>query len=288
MYQGSFVSLITPFNDQLEIDSKKLQELVLWHLDEKSDGLVIGCTTGEGSSLNIEEKRYLLKIVLDVAKKKIPVILAVNSLVDRDSIFLTKQAKELGVDGCLVAVPCYSKSEESKYFEYFYEVSKVGVPLIICHDPQIQGIKLSARILSELSTLPHVMGIQEGSGESCITEDILSSCCTTIFSGRDAATYNLMQKGAQGSISNIANIIPSVWARLISLYFNKEYDKALFLQKKHEQLSNALILENSSLAIKYALSLTQRCLPYIRTFTPPLQEASQEAIKKAMRHLSLI
>lgn len=288
MYQGSFVSLVTPFNEKLEIDNKKLQELVLWHLDEKSDGLVIGCSTGEGSSLNIEEKRYLLKIVLDVTKKNIPVILAVNGLNDRDSVFLTKQAKELGADGCLITVPCYSKSEEFKYFQYFYEVSKVGIPLIICHDPQIHGVKLSARVLSELSTLPHIMGIQEGSGEPCITEDILSSCYTTIFSGRDATTQNLIQKGAQGSISNIANIIPSVWARLISLYFNKEHDKALFLQKKHEQLSNALILENSSLSIKYALSLTQRCLPYIRTSTLPLQESSQEAIKKAMKQLSLI
>jgi 4-hydroxy-tetrahydrodipicolinate synthase len=288
MYQGSFVSLITPFNKKLEIDNEKLEELVLWHLDEKTDGLVVGCNTGEGSSLNVEEKRYLLKRVLDVTKKNIPVIFATKCLCDKDSILLTKQAKQLGADGCLVNVPCYSKSEESKYFQYFYEASKIGVPLIICHDPKAHGVKLSPRVLSELSTLPYIIGIQEGSGESYITEDILSRCYTTIFSGQDAMTYNLMQKGAQGSISNIANIIPSVWARLISLYFNKEYDKALFLQKKHEQLSNALILENPSLAIKYALSLTQRCLTYTRASALPLPEASQEAIKKAMKQLSLI
>jgi len=288
MYQGSFVSLITPFDKKLEVDNKRLQELVLWHLDERSDGLLVGCVAGEGSSLNIEEKQHLLKIVLGVTKKNMPVILACDGLNFRDSILLTKQAKALGADGCSIAIPSYSKSEELKCFQYFYEISKVGLPLIICHNPQTYGIKLSANVLSELSTLPCIIGIQEGSGEASITEDILSRCSTTIFSSQDAATRFLMQKGAQGSISNIANVIPSLWARLVSFYFNKEYDKALFLQKKYQQLSDALTLEHVPLSVKYALSLTQKCTPYIRAPALPLQESSQEAIKKAMKLLSLI
>ncbi|MEI8300432.1 MAG: dihydrodipicolinate synthase family protein, partial [Chlamydiota bacterium] len=154
MYQGSFVSLITPFDKKLEVDNKRLQELVLWHLDERSDGLLVGCVAGEGSSLNIEEKQHLLKIVLGVTKKNMPVILACDGLNFRDSILLTKQAKALGADGCSIAIPSYSKSEELKCFQYFYEISKVGLPLIICHNPQTYGIKLSANVLSELSTLP--------------------------------------------------------------------------------------------------------------------------------------
>lgn len=288
MYKGSLVALITPFNEHLEVDYKKLADLVEWHISEGSDGIVLGGSTGECLVLNSEEKEKILKTTLEIAKNRVPVIMGTGCSDTRASIVKTKRAKELGADGCLVVVPYYNKPTEQGCFQHFYEVSRVGLPLIVYHHPGRTGIKLTARLLSELATLPNIMGIKEASGDLYLTEDVLEKCNTIIYSGDDILTYPLMQKGAQGVISVIANLVPRAWSDLVSSYFDKDYDKALRIQKKYQKLNEALILESNPQGIKYALSIVDKCMPYIRLPLIMPREETKKAIELAMKNLSLI
>jgi 4-hydroxy-tetrahydrodipicolinate synthase len=288
MYKGSFVALITPFDHHLEVDYNQLAKLVEWHIKEGTDGIVVAGSTGEGIVLSAEEKENILKVALEVAKNKIPVIMGTGCSDTRASIARTKRAKELGADGCLVVVPYYSKPTEQGCFQHFYEIAKVGLPMIIYHHPGRTGVKLSARLLRELAAIPHIMGIKEASCDLNLTQDILEKCETTIFSGDDVLTYPLMQKGAHGVISVIANLVPKDWHQLVEAYFNRDYDKALKIQMKYQKLNEALLLETNPQGIKYALSLTQKCLPTIRLPLVMPREETKKAIEQAMKNLSLL
>ena len=160
--------------------------------------------------------------------------------------------------------------------------------MIIYHHPGRTGVKLTARLLSELVALPNIIGIKDSSGDLYVTEDILKRCDTMMLSGDDVLTYPLMQKGAQGVISVIANLVPKDWRELVASYFNKDYDKALKLQMKYQKLNEALLLETNPQGIKYALSLVDKCLPYIRLPLVMPREETKAAIKQAMKALALV
>ena len=288
MYQGSLVALITPLDERLEIDYKRLEALVEWHIEEGVDGIVIGGTTGEGIVLSDLEKEKILSTVVKTAKKRIPILMGTGCSDTRASILRTKMAKELGADGCLVIVPYYNKPTEQGCFQHFYEISRVGLPLIVYHHPGRTGIKLTARVLSELAALPNIMGIKECSGDLYLTEDVLEKCYTMILSGDDTLTYSLMQKGAQGTISVLGNLVPREWNKLVSACLNKDYSKALSIQMKYQKLNEALLLETNPQGIKYAMSLLGKCLPYVRLPLIMPREETKIAIKQAMKNLSLI
>lgn len=288
MYQGSFVALITPLDRHLEVDYLKLQQLVEWHIAMGTDGLVLGGTTGEGIVLSDEEKDKVLIKAVEVAKRRIPIIMGTGCSDTRASIARTKRAKELGADGGMVIVPYYSKPTEQGCFQHFYEISRIGLPLVIYHHPGRTGIKLPARLLGELAALPNIMGIKDCSGDLCLTEDVLAKCHTTMLSGDDLLTYPLMQKGAQGTVSVIGNLVPKEWSQLVYACLNRDYNKALQMQKKYQKLNEALLLETNPQGIKYALSLAGKCDPYIRLPLVMPREETKIAIRQAMQQLSLI
>jgi 4-hydroxy-tetrahydrodipicolinate synthase len=288
MYQGSLVALVTPLDEHLEIDYKRLEMLVEWHIAEGTEGIVLGGSTGEGIVLSDEEKENILKTVLKVAKKRIPIIMGTGCSNTRAAVARTKRAKELGADSCLVIVPYYNKPTAQGCFQHFYEISRAGLPLIVYHHPGRTGVKLSAHVLSELVALPNIVGIKDSSGDFNLIEDVLSMCNTTIFCGDDGLTYPLMQKGVQGTISVIGNLIPREWSRFVSACLNKDYDTALLMHKKYQKLNEALLLETNPQEIKYAMSLIGKCSPYLRLPLIMPREETKIAIRQAIQNLSLI
>lgn len=288
MFYGSLVALVTPFTKDLEVDYQRFKELVEWHVQEGTEGLILCGSTGEGITLSNDEKQSLLKAAVEVGKNKLPLIMNTGCSNTKASIESTKRALELGADGCLAVVPYYNKPSDRGCFQHFYEMSRVGLPLIVYHHPGRTGIKLSTSTLTELAALPNIVGIKESSGELHVTEDILSRCSTTILSGDDHLTYSLMQKGAKGTISVIGNLIPKTWSQFVSSSLDKNYDEALRIHMLHQKLNDALCLETNPQGIKYALSLLNKCNPYVRLPLVMPSDETKSIIKKTMQMLSLI
>ena len=288
MFSGTIVALVTPFTKDLEVDYDTVKKLVDWHLLEGTDGLVVCGSTGEGITLSHQERYEILKVVLETSKGKFPIIMNTGCSNTRASIENTKLALDLGADGCLAVVPYYNRPSDKGCFQHFYEISRVGLPLIVYHHPGRTGIKLSTSTLRELVALPNIIGIKEASGETHVTQDVLAKCKTTIFSGDDSLTYSLMQKGAQGVISVVGNIIPKTWSKLVNSYLNEEYDEAFRIQTLHKKLNEALNIEINPQGIKYAMSLLKMCNPYMRLPLVMPSDETKSVIKRSLELLSLI
>ncbi|MCH9630047.1 MAG: 4-hydroxy-tetrahydrodipicolinate synthase [Chlamydiia bacterium] len=288
MFSGTIVALVTPFTNDLEVDYFAIRQLVDWHLSEGVDGIVVCGSTGEGITLSKEEKFEILKVAIETSKGRIPIIMNTGCSNTRESIVSTKRALDLGADGCLAVVPYYNRPSDEGCFQHFYEISRVGLPLIVYHHPGRTGIKLHTSTLRELVALPNIIGIKEASGETHVTQDVLAKCKTTIFSGDDSLTYSLMDKGAQGVISVVGNVIPKTWSTLVNCYLNKEYDEAFRIQSEHQKLNEALNIEINPQGIKYAMSLLKLCNPYMRLPLVMPSDETKSIIRKSLEDLSLI
>ncbi len=145
MFKGSIVAIITPFTHEGEVDYEAFKELVDWHAAEGTHAIVCCGTTGEAPTLSSEEQMQIFKTAVDVSKKRVPIIAGTGTYDTRKTVEKTRKAKELGVDGCLVVVPYYSRPTPEGCIAHYTEVSKVGLPIIVYHHPGRTGVSLSAK-----------------------------------------------------------------------------------------------------------------------------------------------
>ncbi|MCX6989941.1 MAG: 4-hydroxy-tetrahydrodipicolinate synthase [Chlamydiae bacterium] len=282
MLQGSIAAIITPFLENGEVDFIGFRNLVLWHIEEKTDALVICGTTGEGSTLSPEEQIELLRSAVREAKGRVPVIMGTGTNDTRVSARNTEAAKENGADGCLVIVPYYNKPTFEGCYEHFSRIANVGLPVIVYHHPGRTGIKFSAEQLSDLCLIPQVIGIKDASGDIQLAAEFMRISSASFFSGDDALTLPLIALGAKGVISVVANVIPGPWKELVASCIEGDYTRARVLLAKYLPLCNALFLETNPQGVKYAVSLLKRCEPYLRLPLIEPKEVVKEQIARAL------
>ncbi|HRW58674.1 MAG TPA: 4-hydroxy-tetrahydrodipicolinate synthase [Chlamydiales bacterium] len=271
MFSGSIVALITPFTQSGQIDIGALQNLVEWHIEQGTDAICCCGTTGEAPTLSEEEKLVVMKACVDAAKKRIPVIAGTGTNCTRRSLEMTLKAKTIGVDAALVIVPYYNRPTQLGVVAHFREVAKAKLPMIIYHHPKRTGIAVEPRTFSMISQIPEVIGIKEASSNISVYDQIASSTSLPMYSGDDMLTVQMMQHGAKGVISVIANVIPKQWKEIIDLCKQKNWDEALKKEKRLVSLLNTLSLEPNPQCIKYAVSHIGKCSERIRL---PLLEPS--------------
>jgi len=192
MIEGSIVALITPFDEGGRVDFTALEKLIAWHIEEGTDGLVLCGSTGEGSSLSIEEKRAIFETAVKSGKGKITLIAGTGSNQTQESVALTQEAKNIGVDACLAIVPYYLRPTPEGCYRHFAEIAEADLPMIVYHHPGRTGIKLSADALAHICEIPQVIGIKEASGDLSLALEILRKTNKPLFSGDDTlALLNL-------------------------------------------------------------------------------------------------
>lgn len=276
MFSGSIVSLVTPFTDTGEVDFEALKELIAWHVDSGSDAIVCCGTTGEAPTLSSQEQLEIFKVAVDVVHKKIPVIAGTGTYNTLETVKKTEAAKALGVDGCLIVIPYYNRPTPEGCFAHYKATSKVGLPIIVYHHPGRTGVELSAQVLADICTLPHIVAVKETSGKLEIAKELKLLSNTTIFSGDDIIGLEMLELGAKGVISIVANLIPSEWKEIV-------HKKDRVLYNKFSALAHAMVLETNPQCVKYALSVMGKCRPHLRL---PLVEPRLETKKKIIRLLS--
>ena len=281
MLQGSIVALVTPFTHDLEVDYGKLAELIEWHVAEGTDGIVLCGTTGESPTLSEEEHAKIFRTAVGVAKGKIPLIAGTGTNDTRKTVERTEAAKGLGVDGCLVIVPYYSRPTPEGCLAHYKEVANVGLPTIVYHHPGRTGVRLSPEILQEICKIPHIVAIKESSGTLDIARHLDG---ITFFSGDDPLTLPMMELGAKGVISVVANLIPGKWKEMTQAFLQGDSAKAQEISTRYASLCEAMMLETNPQCVKYALSLMGKCLS---TFRLPLIEPRASTKAQIQMALSL-
>jgi len=285
MFQGSFVALVTPMQPDGNIDKKSLHDLVEWHINSGTDGLVIGGTTGEGSTLTDEEQYEIVADVVAQVKKRIPVIAGTGSNSTHHTIELTRNAKKAGADAALIVTPYYNKPPQQGLYEHYKMVAeKVALPILLYNVPGRTACDLLPETVERLAKISNIVGIKEATGKIERATEILKRCGKNfkIYSGDDATAMDLMLEGAVGVISVTANVAPSKMHLLCKATLNGDQATAKTVNDELMPLHQNLFLEANPIPTKWVLHQMGLIPAGIRLPLSPLNPKFHADLKNAM------
>lgn len=261
-FRGSYVPIITPFDMKGRVDYRNLEELIDWHISQGTDGIVCSATTGEGPSLSEHERKRVAETCIRHAKGRVPVIVSTGINDTNASIRYTMSALKLGADGCLVVTPYYNKPTQRGCILHFTEIAKVGLPVILYHNPPRTAVRLSAETILELSQIPNIVAIKESSHDLELVRKIVRYI--DVFSGDDELAFDIMKEGGVGTIATTSNLIPKAWKLMVNALLEKRWDIAQKMAQKYLPFIRAIFLETNPQGTKFALSRLGKCKPVLR------------------------
>lgn len=288
MFTGSLVALVTPFKDG-KVDIEKLEDLVEFHVEAGTSGLVPCGTTGESATLSHEEHELVIATVVHRADGRIPVVAGTGSNSTREAIRLTRYAKEAGADGALLITPYYNKPTQRGLVAHFEAVAReTDLPLILYNVPGRTGVNMLPPAVIECARLPNVVGIKEASGNVDQAVEILRGCDITVLSGDDSLTLPLMAVGAEGVISVAANVVPKLMVDLVDLAAGGDFVGARELHMKLFPLFKVLFVETNPIPVKTAVALMGRIGPELRLPLTPIEPAHEKALHGVLSDLGVV
>ena len=290
MFKGSIVAIVTPFKNNT-VDEEKLRELVEFQISGGSDAIVPCGTTGESSTLDYREHDRVIEIVIQQVGKRVPVIAGTGSNSTAETIDLTRKAKEMGADGCLLVTPYYNKpTQEGLYHHYTAIADAVALPQILYNVPGRTAVNLLPETVARLAEHTNIVAIKEATGSLQQASEILALVGDKIdvFSGDDFITFPMMTCGAKGVISVTANIMPAEIAALVDAFHAGDLEKARRLHLRTLKINNAMFVESNPVPVKTALGLMGKCSDEVRLPLCPMSDTNKGKLTAIMKKQHLI
>ncbi len=284
MFQGSIVAMVTPFRDG-QVDEAKLRDLVELHVKSGTDALVPCGTTGESPTLSHDEHKRVIDIVIDAARKRIPVIAGTGSNSTAEAIDLTRHAKHAGADGALIVLPYYNKPTQAGLLLHCRAIADAAeLPLILYNIPGRTGVNMTPETLAQLADHPYIVGMKEATGnlEQMTHDIVLCGDKLSFVSGDDTLTLPLMAVGGRGVISVVANLVPRAVADLTHAFLNGDWKQARELHLTLFPLCQAMFYETNPICIKTAMAMMGMIGPELRLPLCPMSEANRTRLRTAM------
>ena len=285
MLKGSIVALITPFDND-NLSEECYIKLINYHLDNDTNGLVPGGTTGESPTLSHKEHRRIIEIAVKECKGKIPVIAGTGSNSTEEAVELSKFAEKAGSDALLVVTPYYNKPTQEGLYQHYKKINdSVGIPIIIYNIPSRSVIDMSVNTMAKLYELKNIKGVKDATGDLNRVDLQLKAMGKEFIqlTGNDDNALEFNKRGGVGAIGVTANI-----AAKLSSDFQKacveDIKKATGLDKLLQPLHTSLFIESNPSPVKYAASLLNMCKPNVRL---PLVEVREETKKKVSEALKV-
>ncbi len=257
IFKGSCVALVTPFNET-GVNFDKLKELIEWHIEQGTDAILVCGTTGEATTMSLQERKDTIEFTVKTVKGRIPVIAGTGSNNTKASIEMSIWSEKIGVDGLLVITPYYNKTSQKGLYEHFKAINDaVKTPIILYNVPSRTNMNISPDLLLKLSDLNNIVAIKEASGNFSQIAEMKALCGDkiSIYSGNDDQIIPLLSLGGEGVISVLANVLPKETHEMCHLYLNGNTKEALELQLKYLNLSNTLFIETNPIPVKTAMNL---------------------------------
>jgi len=287
MFEGCLVALVTPFRNG-EVDYDKLDELIDFHLEEGTDGIVPCGTTGESATLSHEEHQRVIERVVRRVAGQIPVVAGTGSNSTAEALMLTKFAKEVGADGALMITPYYNKPEPAGMYLHFKTIAEqADIPIVLYNVPSRTGRSIAIETVEELSHVPNIVAIKEASLSMEFATDVRRRTNLTILSGEDSLTLPLMSVGAKGVVSVVANIAPGPMCKMVRAYSAGRQEDALELHLKLYPLCKAMFLETNPIPLKGAMKMMGMMSDEMRLPLSPLSPDKEPKLRAALRQFGL-
>ncbi len=288
MFKGTFVAMVTPFHHG-KVDEKRLRRQVDFLIGEGVEGLVPCGSTGEAATLNHEEQKTIISIVVEQAKRRSLVIAGTGSNSTEEAVGLTRHAKKAGADGALLITPYYNKPTPEGQYQHFAKVAKnADIPIVLYNIPGRTGVNVSPATIARLAKIENIVAVKESSGSMDQVSQIRQLCDITILSGDDSLTLPMMAIGAVGVISVVANILPNETAEMVRAFLKEEVEVAQKLHYRLLPLAQVLFIETNPIPVKTALALMRKIELEFRLPLCPMRAENEAELKKVLKEYKLI
>jgi len=289
MIKGSLPAMVTPFL-QNEIDVVALKRLTNWLIEMGSHGLVPVGTTGESPTLSHDEHEKVIKIVVEEAQGRVPIIAGSGSNSTDEAIRFTQFAKTIGADAALVVTPYYNKPTQAGLIAHFTRLNDIGIPIIIYNIPGRSVIDMFPDTMATLAKLENIIGVKDATGDLDRVNLQRLHCGKDFIqlSGEDATAHGFNAQGGVGCISVSANVAPKLCSDLQNATLKGNFGDALAIQDTLMPLHKAIFQEPGLVGAKYGLSKLGICEADVRLPLTPLSDNAKRAIDDAMKKAHLL
>ena len=288
--KGSMPALVTPFRNG-KVDEEAFRAHVEWQIAQGSHGLVPCGTTGESPTLSHDEHHRVVKMCIDQAKGRVPVIAGAGSNNTDEAVDLARNAEKDGADAVLVVTPYYNKPTQEGMYRHFKAVNDaIGIPIVIYNIPPRSVVDMSVETMARLYELKNIVGVKDATGDLARVSKQRAAMGAEFIqlSGEDMTALAYMAAGGHGCISVTANVAPKPLAELMELVFRGDYAGALKIQDRMAPLHDAIFKEPGLCGAKHGLKLLGRGDEEVRLPLIPVGAATSATIKAAMIHAGLI
>ncbi|MCK4752982.1 MAG: 4-hydroxy-tetrahydrodipicolinate synthase [Planctomycetes bacterium] len=289
MFTGSMVALVTPFQDG-EIDYSTLDELIDFHLENGTDGIVPVGTTGESPTLTHEEHKKVIERVVKAVGGKVPVIAGAGSNSTAEAIELAEFSRKIGADATLQVDPYYNKPTQEGFYQHFKAVAEeVDLPVVLYDIPGRCGAGMTPETVVRLAEVENIVAIKEATGSMDHASAIATQCDLTILSGDDSMTLPIASVGGKGVISVVANIVPADVKAMTDLILSGDLTSARKWHNKLFALSrNLLGLSTNPIPIKAAMSILNMASEEMRLPMVVMDESKKAILKQTLSDYGLL
>lgn len=285
--KGIIAPLLTPMNADETINEKELRNQVSHKIEKGIHGVFPLGTNGEAYALSLEEKIRVIEVVVDEVKGRVPVYAGTGCISTKDTIELSKKAKEIGADVLSIVTPWYAAASQDEIYSHFKEVAEaVDLPIVLYNIPARTGKTITPETVEKLSKIPNIVGVKDSSGDF---ENMLKYIEKTryrkdfaVLSGNDSLILWCLLAGGRGGIAGCANVFPSTMASIYDTFVAGDLEKARDIQDSIRSFRDCFKFGNPNTIVKTAVSLLGFPVGKCRKPFCQVPEAGVEAIKKVL------
>lgn len=289
---GSIVALATPLHEDGSVDYPTLRKLVDWHVAEKTDCIGVVGTTGESPTVTVEEHCEIIRVAVEQANKRVPIMAGCGANSTAEAINLARFAKDVGADCQLQVVPYYNKPTQEGQYQHFKAIAEaVGdLPMVLYNVPGRCVTDMAHATVLRLAQIPGIVGIKEATGNIDRAQWLIKEAPKgfAVYSGDDPTAVALMLCGGQGNISVTANIAPRLMHELCVAAIAGDARAAMALQMQLMPLHKHLFVEANPIPVKWAMHRMGLCGPTLRLPMTPLEADHAPIVENALRACKLI
>lgn len=286
IFTGAGVAIITPMNDDLTVNYDELKKIIDDQIANGTDSIIICGTTGEGSTLTMEEHMECIKVTVDYVAGRVPVVAGTGSNCTATAIYLSTEAEKCGADGLLVVTPYYNKATQNGLMKHFGAIAEaVNIPIIMYNVPSRTGCNLAPETVAVLAKeYSNIVGIKEASGNISQVAQIahLTEGKIDIYSGNDDQIVPVLSLGGKGVISVLSNVAPKQTHDIVASYLEGDVKKSMEMQLAALPLIDQLFCEVNPIPVKAAMNLLGWNAGPLRAPLSEIEDAHKENLKREM------
>lgn len=290
IFKGCGTAIVTPFNEN-GVDFEEFKKLIEFQIENKADSIIVCGTTGESSTMTLDERKETIKFAVETVNKRIPVIAGTGGNCTASVIEFTKWAESVGVDGALIVTPYYNKTTQDGLVAHYTAIAKeTNLPIILYSVPGRTGVNITPSTCKKLSEIENIVAIKEASGNLSQIAEIANLCGENlnIYSGNDDQITPILSVGGIGVISVLSNLDPLYTHNIVENFLNGNISEAISMQVKAIPLVSALFCEVNPIPVKAGLNMIGFNVGTPRLPLIEMSDKGKEVLKRELINFGLI